>query len=379
MIFPTLFKKAKTGKIQEWTITTEGNQIITLHGVCDGTFQKAVKVAKGKNIGKKNETSDEQQAILNAQSMWNKKRDKGYFESIEEAKTKTVFLPMLATDMLKMTSKSVKGIWEKSPYSQPYLQPKMDGVRCLARWNNGKIQLLSRGGKEYHLKHIETKLESILNDKQVLDGELYIHGLPRQDIQALVKKWRDEEYQETGYSSKDVQFWIYDSFYTNSLDTSFEERLKFFKPIFNQKEIKIVPTVKCKSEKNFTKFHKHYIEWGFEGTILRKPDGAYELGHRSRNLIKYKDFMDDEFEVVGSKDGEGKFKGCVIWKCKLPNGGTVDVTPKGSLKQKKKWFKEAEKYIGKLLTVKFQGYTKDGNLEFPTGIAFRLSEDMDNV
>ena len=86
--------------------------------------------------------------------------------------------------------------------------------------------------------------------------------------------------------------------------------------------------------------------------------------------------MDDEFQIVGFKDGEGRFEGCVIWNCKLPNGGTVDVTPKGSLEQKKKWYKEAEEYIGKLLTIKFQGYTKDGNLEFPVGIGFRMADDL---
>ena len=52
------------------------------------------------------------------------------------------------------------------------------------------------------------------------------------------------------------------------------------------------------------------------------------------------------------------------------------VVPKGTIKQKQKWFKKADKYIGKLITVKYQRLSKDGIPEFPVGIGLRLEEDM---
>ena len=85
--------------------------------------------------------------------------------------------------------------------------------------------------------------------------------------------------------------------------------------------------------------------------------------------------MDKEFKIVDFTEGEGKFKGCVIWICDIGNGKTCRVTPKGTLKQKQEWFKNADKYIGQEITVKFQGYTKEGSLDFPVGLGFRLPQD----
>lgn len=376
-IFPTLYKKAKTEAIQVWSIRTEDEKIITNHGALDGAVQEAIKIAKIKNAGRANETTVEKQADSEAESMWKKKKDKGYFETIQEAEGKTVFLPMLAHDMLKMTPKKVEELFKKDFYTQP----KMDGVRCLAYLGDDhEVKLMSRGGKEYNVKHLKESLRTILIDKIVLDGELYIHNVLRQDIQALVKKHKDEEYEGTGFSSKNIEFWVYDCFHKKDLSLPFSMRKSIIDSIPNVPLVIKVPSIHFSgpslSEEAFKKTHKFYVQNGFEGTIIRRSSGKYELGHRSRDLIKYKDFMDAEFEIVGVKDGNGKYEGCAMWICKLPNGKTVDVNPKGTLEQKKKWFKEADKHIGKLLTVKFQGYTKDGNLEFPVGLGFRLKEDL---
>ena len=377
---PILYKKAKTDKIQFWSISYERDgRIYTEHGQLDGKSQSAVKQVKQKNIGKKNETSLYSQACSEAESMWEKKEDKGYFKSIQEAENNIVFLPMLAHDMLKMTPKKVAKLWEKDFYTQP----KMDGVRCLAYWVGNKIRLMSRGGKDYNVKHLQKILKDIIKPGQVLDGEIYIHGLMRQDIMALVKKHRDTEYEDTGKGSKDLELWVYDSFMIDKLNMPFHERLKMVVDLITtDKHIKSVATVNWEGDNyhtksNFIDAHKGYVKAGFEGIIYRTFTGKYELGHRSRDLIKEKDFMDAEFKIVGVKDGDGKFEGCAIWICELANGDTVDVTPKGSLKQKKKWFQEADQHIGKLLTIKFQGYTKDDNLDIPVGLGFRELEDMD--
>ena len=95
MTLSTLYKKNKNESIQVWAIWTEGADIVTEHGKLDGKKQLSRKTAKAKNVGRANETSASEQAILTAKSMWTKKKDKGYFESREEAETNLVFLPML--------------------------------------------------------------------------------------------------------------------------------------------------------------------------------------------------------------------------------------------------------------------------------------------
>jgi hypothetical protein len=86
--------------------------------------------------------------------------------------------------------------------------------------------------------------------------------------------------------------------------------------------------------------------------------------------------QDDEFEIIGCNEGEGKYQGCATWICKTKDGRIFNVTPKGSLSQKKKWFQEQDKHLGKLITVQFQGLSKEGIPEFGVGLGFRSKEDM---
>jgi len=368
IILRHLYKKNKNGSFQAWSIFTHGADIYTKHGKVDGKQQESIKTAKGKNIGKTNETTSSEQANLTAQSMWNKKKDKGYFTSIEDAENEVVFLPMLAHELTdKMREKLEFPV---------YIQPKMDGVRCLARWDGDKIQLLSRGGKDYNIPHLSEALQAVIEPGQVLDGEIYIHGVLRQDINALVKKHRDEEYEDTGYCSNNLQYWIYDTFKVDNLKQSFEERYAHLLQLNTDQKILIpVPLTTANNNQNMIDAHDLYTGMGFEGSIIRLFKGPYELGHRSRGLLKYKDFQDAEFKIIGAQEGVGKFVGCVTWTCITSNGQEFNVVPKGTLKQKKEWFKDAQKYIGKEITVKYQSLSKDGIPEFPVGIGLRLDKD----
>ena len=97
-----------------------------------------------------------------------------------------------------------------------------------------------------------------------------------------------------------------------------------------------------------------------EGTILRNIHGPYEIKKRSKHLQKYKDFQDDEFKIIDFTEGIGIDKGCVIWVCITKDGKDFRVVPNGTHKFRKEMFKNGKNYIGKQLTVKFFGYTKDG-------------------
>jgi len=114
-----LYKKDSKNKIREWAIQVTDSTIIINHGLLDGKKVEKIKQIKtGKNIGKKNETTPEEQAVLEATSTWQKQKDKGYFETIEEAKTEQVYLPMLAHMFTKRKHNIVY---------PAYVQPKLDG------------------------------------------------------------------------------------------------------------------------------------------------------------------------------------------------------------------------------------------------------------
>lgn len=351
----TLYKKAKTGKIQVITLWTEGPDLVRNYGELGGKMQTARTTCVGKNIGRSNETTPEEQAKLELQSKINEKKDKGYFETLEEAKTEEVFLPMLAKDGRKVKI--------KYPCDA---QPKLDGVRCMA---SSKIGLMSRGGKPYDVKHIKDGLPPSIVPRIVFDGELYIHGMSLQDLVSLVKKPKN--------GSENIEYWIFDIYMPEHPETSWEDRRPFMETVIKHlnmgfsPKIKLVETQTVKNETEMKLLHDQYVREGYEGIILRNQDGVYELGHRSSNLIKYKEFQEDEFKIIGHREGVGKFVGSVIWTCQTPDGKLFDVVPKGTMEQKQKWFKEANKYIGKDLTVRFQSYTNDGIPQFPVGITIR--------
>jgi ATP-dependent DNA ligase len=143
--FPILFKQGGRGQTQEWVILAndlgDGTaEYIVTHGQVGGAMQTtSTKVAVGKNIGKKNETTAFEQACLEAESKWKKQQDKGYCESLTDLSDAKLYLPMLA--------KSFKDYGHKIKFPC-YVQPKLDGIRCIAhKTQAGQIQLLSRKGK----------------------------------------------------------------------------------------------------------------------------------------------------------------------------------------------------------------------------------------
>lgn len=101
--------------------------------------------------------------------------------------------------------------------------------------------------------------------------------------------------------------------------------------------------------------------------IIRNFEGKYDLKNRSKNLQKYKKFDDDEFKIIGFTEGTGIEDGLVIWICETKEGKTFQVRPKGTHEERRKLFKDAKKYTGKPLTVRFFGYTDDGIPRFPIG------------
>jgi len=81
--FRELYKLSSKGQLQIWSICVEDSTIIVTHSLQDGKKQIDKKTIKsGKNQGKENETTANEQALLEAKSKWKKQLDKGYVEDI---------------------------------------------------------------------------------------------------------------------------------------------------------------------------------------------------------------------------------------------------------------------------------------------------------
>jgi len=376
MKFETLYGKASTGKIKEWTVEVisykDGTAAVeTTHGYIDGKKQVDVRdISEGKNIGKANETTPYEQACSEARSAYNKKIDSGYVVDMGDFKDASdgLFLPMLAHNHKDHSSKI------KYP---AYGQCKLDGFRQLSRKDKGKVLLWSRKGKATTIpKEIIEELDSVLKDDDKTDGELYKHGWGFQRIASAIKKY--------GPDTKLLEYHIYD---TPHLSKSFKER--FIEkwgfvpntletgpvPIPGTTRLMLVPTQVVANETELAQLESWAIENSYEGVMVRNAAGLYKFKDRSYDLLKVKQFEDAEFEIIGGKEGQGREAGMVVFKCKLEDGTEFDVRPRGTEAERSAMWENLNDYIGKMLTVKYQGFSDSGRPRFPVGLHIR--EDWD--
>jgi DNA ligase-1 len=107
--------------------------------------------------------------------------------------------------------------------------------------------------------------------------------------------------------------------------------------------------------------------------MLRNMDGSYRCNYRSYDLQKYKEFIEEEYEICGFREAEGRDKGTVVWLCRLPDesGSVFSVRPRGTLDMRRYWFLKGDDYIGKQLTVIYQELSEMGIPRFPVGKCIR--------
>ena len=365
--FPTLYAKDREERVRVWDlwveeISSKVCNIVSSHGLDAGKKQiDTIEITTGKNLGRANETTSKEQAISDAQSKWNSKIDKGYAESIST----------IPEDILPMLAKRYDQGNNKEKITYPcYVQPKLDGVRCLAKRVKGVIEFISRKGKQYQtLTHIEKELKEIMDVAEVFDGEIYIHGENFQDIISAVKNVKHKS--TTLIDSNRLEYHIYD---LADKTKSFRDRYDLLESKFKGKKfkyLKLVRTGVMTSEKGIKPYHRLFVDDGYEGLIIRNMKGKYEFNVRSNNLQKYKEFFDEEFEIIGAKEGIGRFKGCATFTCITKSKKSFDCNMKCSYDKKKHYWKYRNDYIGQLLTVRYQEKSKDKIPRFPVGIAIR--------
>lgn len=347
----TLFGFDKVGGIKQWSVWTQDDALFIEFGKFGGKLQLKEEKISGKNIGRANETTPTKQAELEAESRYKKQLDKNYRENVDHLERGALdFLPMLAHDYLK------QGHRIKYPC---YVSAKLDGVRCLATRYADSVQLKSRGGKEYTIRHVQEQLMSLMKEGEIWDGELYIHGLYLEEIVSAVKKPND--------NTPRLTFVVFDIV----TDSEFEARLSVLKQISNKFEGSVAALMYdiVHDEDGMKKLHKVFVTNGFEGIMLRNKTGHYENGKRSADLQKYKEFLDDEFEIIGvSEDRNGN----AVLDCFDQTSGRAFGVCFGDFNVRQHQLKNKHLYIGKMLTVKYQTRYKDSRLpQFPAGICIR--------
>jgi len=347
-----LYKTNAKGSTQEFRITVEDNTYTVEWGKVDGKFQSKTTECFSKNVGKKNETTPEQQALAEAQAVHAKKLKSGY--STDRDSTPTVLLPMKVNEYVKHKNKVVFPC---------YTSVKLDGINGEYRLVDGELKLLSRGGEEYcipeHHRAEVLELLEVLGTNSI-NGELYIHGEYLQDISSAVKKPNE--------LTKQLKFYVFDF---PEVEGGYATRCKAMYDLSAKADTPNVPLVMVGAaydEDDIEMQFNQAIVAGYEGLIVRNSKGLYKYNTRSLDVFKFKKAMDEEFKVVGFKLDKNKH---AVYELITGQGATFSCKRKGSTEDRLKDAVEAPNNIGKYLKVEFERYSKDNIPLKPVGLMFR--------
>ena len=363
MEFPKLYKRTSAGKIQMWHIEVKDDSYRTTSGQVDGKKRTSKwTVCKGKNTGKANETTSEEQAIAQAESMITKQKKKGYHENIDNVDKQKHFKPMLASK------------WEdrrdKIEDDRVFIQPKLDGMRCVVT----KDGMFTRNGEEViSAPHIREELNLFFNlhPEVILDGELYNHKF-KHDFNKIMSLCRKTKPTKTDLeeSKKLIEFHIYDMYHKTF--GGYRERYELV-----QHAAGLLTDMTEKVETRYIKISEvddhanDFIAMGYEVAMIRLVDSKYE-NKRSKFLIKWKEMQDEEFVVVDVIEGQGNKTGMAASvRCLLPDGRAFSAGMIGTEEFCQDFLCDKSEHIGKKATIVFQNYTPDGIPRFPKFKAIR--------
>jgi ATP-dependent DNA ligase len=377
-------------------------------GVITGKISRHMpSYPKVMNEGKTNERNVLKQGLVYARSLYLKKIENGMTitknnksDTTNKKNNKNVkYFPMLVRKYEN----------EKKNMVYPlYVQPKLDGARCIAFLNKTPAQkptfenviMYSRQKKDYFgFDEMRKELLPVLidmwdfenNESIYVDGELYNHGMDLQTISGAVRNPKRKDILKY----KNIQFFVFDVFYYGYLELSFKKRIELITDMFNGfanniKCIVKVDTHLVATESDQEKLYKQYLKKDYEGIILRNVDSLYlthptknNMSIRSKNVLKRKMTYSDEFEVVDFDQGsKGRDIGAIMWVLKtLTSDKTFNATPKNTTYEERyKLFKQAnssnkqgfnDNFKGRMMTIEYEDLSKDNVPLRAKSIGFR--------
>ena len=237
------------------------------------------------------------------------------------------YLPKYSTTsegfVLPMLAKVLEDNKPFEKYGSMLGQWKIDGLRCIIGAEKNDMDLFnpitltyhSRTGEDWTnkmcwmneilLPKISKKLlDMMIEEGAYLDGELYLPGYSVNDINSFVKNTQLAQHYK-------LQYWCYDICCENMsaearnnlriseisvkwLDVTCKEM-----HLNNKEQLVILPTAyNLQSIDDALFLRNKFIDYGFEGLILRNPSSEYQFGKRNQAMFKFKKIDDGNFIIV---------------------------------------------------------------------------------
>ena len=374
-----LIKTTATGAEQEWKAWVEGNVVTYEWGQKGGKKQtEVVRYAEGKNEGRANATTPEQQCLFEAARKARKKVEKSYAivkgaDIIGAQKSATVTdhdgdVPMcMLAETLNKHPKILDGLKVVD------CQTKLDGNRCLI--NLDTCELYSRSRKRIGSipglgDDVAARCKELVRlGVKWVDGELFSKSLTFNQIQQIIRS------KTPIPEAAEIQYHMYDVV----LKKPWLERrhLLWMAVNWGGRLVEVETKTVSATMDAIEQANRDYVAQGYEGVIVRLHNGVYE-NKRSRSLLKHKTFQDSEYKVIGfqSEKNRPDLLGAVVLETE--DGQEFNARPAMSDVEKAEIWKHRCEYVGLMATIKYQERdTKSGIPRFGILRGFRAESDID--
>lgn len=263
--------------------------------------------------------------------------------------------------------------------------PKLDGIRCLVV----KGKAVTRNFKPLPNEHARRLISQL---PEGFDGEVILKGKQFNETSSAIMSHEGEP---------DFTYAVFDWCINN--DKPYSNRMKDLKNAAGSNIVEKILPVEIKNEKELLKWEERWLRDGYEGVMLRSPDGPYKMGRstvREFFLVKFKRFTDSEAEVlsleeqmentnVATKDAFGHTERSGHKDGFVPKG-TLGAFNVRDLKTKIEFsigtglndvlrdeiWKNKKAYIGKIIKYKSQKCGEKDLPRFPVFLGFRHKNDM---
>lgn len=344
--FPTLYENNRYWKILISIDKNGKGYIWTQHGKTGG---KEIVSPPREIKYKKQPTPQEMYKKIYqlAETKWKNKQKLGFSKTkanILQESTNQHIIPMRTQDFRKQSGKIIY---------PAYIQVKYDGYRALT--NLKKCPMISRQGKSLqNIQHLQKEIQKMgIHPNIYLDGELFLPTGIHQ-LKSLLSKPQSSK-------ATDIKYYVFDMVDKNNMDMTFEERWKRLTDLFKKhkfKYLQLAETHQVKSKKEVEQYLQKFLKEGHEGLVVRNKNGVYKPKSRSMNVQKLIETKRGIFEIVGFKEGAGKQ---VVWEIKCQKSPrTFWAIPMGTHEYREELLKNAKKYIGEKVQVKYFGIDLEG-------------------
>jgi len=308
------------------------------------------------------------------------------------------------------------------------LQAKLDGIRARI-WNiKGEIKIYTRENNlhpwlDTYIKPEAKIFLSYLPSGVGIDCELYNPAFLFTELTSIVKTYK------TKHPKNDLVYcYIFDIILLN---TSLDKRMTILKNAYlnssqnyNYERIRVLDHTILYDKSLLKKYHDEFVKLGYEGMMIRKLIGKsstmnneelenlkliitnemlskgyngktldsmvskrikeeglsltqkeidetwYKPG-KNNNLLKVKDFIDEEGVILNIIGGEGREAELAIMVIEDIRGNKFSVRPRGNFEDRRLWLINKNLYIGKKYTIRYFELSEYGVPRFPVGVAFR--------